>query len=259
MDPLCYARILQRLVAIVCRLVRDGGKSIGFHLSLSEESQKAVEALSHALEQHAEGIDKDEDDDYIEDILEEDDSDDEGDDLEQDESEEDEDGDGSISNSDRDSNQDERQQVDPLGSCAWVKKLDRDLNGGQERAGSRKTEDTSSEKRDGVADCVEKLHRFLVELLLLPVVKRNGSPAARHNVPPWDLPIERLLAVYCLEGRSDDGFNFTPAEKLTQLFAALHYFIRGAILYQATSEFQYNNLEDCEMYVETVTAVCSRC
>ena len=45
----------------------------------------------------------------------------------------------------------------------------------------------------------------------------------------WDDVLECLIAVYCLR---EDG-NFKAPQDVTQIFAQLHYHIRGATLYEA--------------------------
>jgi hypothetical protein len=88
-----------------------------------------------------------------------------------------------------------------------------------------------------MSECVQKLHQLLKGLLLLSSDTNNlGAHPTARKVNPWNIPIERFLALYSLE---EDG-SFKAAEKLTKLFAALHYHIRGVILYEVVSTINSN-------------------
>lgn len=95
---------------------------------------------------------------------------------------------------------------------------------------SLEDERTLLRTRDSIANCVKKLHLFLKQLLLSPIVNQLGL----HTTPPtvsWAVPIDHCLALFSISHENGKGgFSFKP-----QLFAALHYHIHGAILYDATS------------------------
>jgi hypothetical protein len=83
-------------------------------------------------------------------------------------------------------------------------------------------------------DAIEALHD-LFKHIFYP----RSFPGSTENLSKWNSPFECLMAVYNLK---EDG-NFNAAKDVTQMFAQIHYHIRGSILYEAVrhkAKFDHN-------------------
>lgn len=70
---------------------------------------------------------------------------------------------------------------------------------------------------------VQDFHSFI-----LPILYARKPPIGAVEYSKWNEPMECFLAHHNLQ---EDG-NFKPPHQVTQLFAQLHYHIRGAMLYE---------------------------
>jgi len=70
---------------------------------------------------------------------------------------------------------------------------------------------------------VSEFHSFI-----LPILYGRDLQASDNDYSKWNEPIEGFMALHNLQ---EDG-NFKPPNLVTQLFAHLHYHIRGAMLYE---------------------------
>jgi hypothetical protein len=71
---------------------------------------------------------------------------------------------------------------------------------------------------------VELLHSFI-----LPILYGRDLLTIEDDHSKWIEPLEGFMALHNLQ---EDG-NFKPPNMVTQLFAQLHYHIRGTMLYEA--------------------------
>jgi len=63
---------------------------------------------------------------------------------------------------------------------------------------------------------------------ILPLLYPRDLQAADRDYSKWNEPLEGFMALHNLQ---EDG-NFKPPHLVTQLFAHLHYHIRGTMLYE---------------------------
>jgi hypothetical protein len=70
---------------------------------------------------------------------------------------------------------------------------------------------------------VSAFHSFI-----LPILYARDLEASENDYSKWNEPVEGFMALHNLQ---EDG-NFKPPPLVTQLFAQLHYHIRGIMLYE---------------------------
>lgn len=63
---------------------------------------------------------------------------------------------------------------------------------------------------------------------IMPFLYGRDPQASDEDYSKWNEPVEGFMALHNLQ---EDG-NFKPPNQVTQLFAQLHYHIRGAMLYE---------------------------
>lgn len=86
---------------------------------------------------------------------------------------------------------------------------------------------------NGKGDAIEAIHQFSLCFLAPRNLEDNMD-----NYSKWDDPLECLIAIHCL---NEDG-NFKRPHEVTQLFAKVKYFIRGATLLEGIrNKEQFNN------------------
>ena len=78
-------------------------------------------------------------------------------------------------------------------------------------------------KSDPTKVHVSAFHAFLLPILYARDMQNDGKDYSK-----WNEPLEGFMALHNLQ---DDG-NFKPPHLVPQLFAQLHYHIRGAMLYE---------------------------
>ena len=74
-----------------------------------------------------------------------------------------------------------------------------------------------------------KSHEPLFHSFILPILYGRDLQASDKDYTKWNDPLEGYMALHNLQ---EDG-NFKPVYMVTQLFAQLHYHIRGAMVYEA--------------------------
>jgi hypothetical protein len=94
---------------------------------------------------------------------------------------------------------------------------------------------TESDKTRGL-ELINKLelnpttnHVAAFHSFILPILYGRDLLASDNDYSKWNEPLEGFMALHNLQ---EDG-NFKPPHTTTQLFAQLHYHIRGAMLYEA--------------------------
>jgi hypothetical protein len=74
----------------------------------------------------------------------------------------------------------------------------------------------------------DKEHVGAFHAFILPLLYARDLLAGDMDYSKWNEPLEGFMALHNLQ---EDG-NFKPPHQVTQLFAQLHYHIRGAMLYE---------------------------
>jgi hypothetical protein len=82
---------------------------------------------------------------------------------------------------------------------------------------------TLIEKLKSKESCLSTFHSFI-----LPLLYARDLQASENDYSKWNEPLEGFMALHNLQ---EDG-NFKPPHQVTQLFAHLHYHIRGTMLYE---------------------------